>query len=36
MLATLEYYDGNAEPQVKEADRNYDELMGILSLNIKE
>jgi len=36
MLVTLEYFDGQAEPQTKEADRTYDELMGILSLNIKE
>ena len=36
MLVTVEYFDGQAEPQTKEADRTYDELMGILSLNIKE
>lgn len=36
MLVTLEYFDGQAEPQTYEADRTYDELMGVLSLNIKE
>lgn len=36
ILVTLEYFDGQAEPQVSQPDRNYDELMGILSLNITE
>jgi hypothetical protein len=35
MLVTLEYFDGIADPEYKEDDRSYDELMGILALNIK-
>jgi hypothetical protein len=36
ILASLEYFDGKAEPQKTEDDRSYDDLMKILSLNIKE
>lgn len=36
MLVTLEYYDGKNEPEISQPDRNYDDLMGILALNVKE
>jgi hypothetical protein len=36
MLATLKYFDGHKNPaKPEEPDRSYDDLMGILALNVK-